>query len=60
MRRILVVVKLFSMLEVRATDLLQKNQISAHAAYRIAQLRQNELAIEKGKPFVDIDREHTQ
>ena len=38
--------------------LLQEHHIGADGANRFAQLMQDELAVEEGEPFVDVDRQH--
>ena len=58
MRLVRVVLELFAMLEMASGDLLQKHHVSAHGAHRIAQLGQDELAVEKGEALVDVDRQH--
>ena len=46
------------MLQMSAMYFLQKHQIGAGAAYRFAQLGQDEAPIEEGKTFVHVDRQH--
>ena len=43
---------------VAACDLLQKHHVSTHATHRLAQFGQDEFAVKKREPLVDIDREH--
>ncbi|MNL01229.1 hypothetical protein D3C87_1216930 [compost metagenome] len=43
-----------------ADDFLQKHQVRRGAAYRFAQLRQDESAVERGESLVSIDGQHTQ
>lgn len=46
------------MVFVGAVDFLQKHHVGGNAAYRFAQLRQDEAPVERGKTFVGVDRQH--
>ncbi|MOA63908.1 hypothetical protein D3C78_1897970 [compost metagenome] len=48
------------MLLMAAVDLLQKHQVGACRADRLAQLRQDEAAVEQGKALVHVEGQHRQ
>jgi hypothetical protein len=55
-RRLGPVLDLLAVLVVRAQHLLHEHHVGAHLAHGIAQLRQDELAVEGGEALVDVDR----
>ena len=58
MRGFWIVVKLFRVFGIRASDLLQKHHVCPDFTYCIPKLGQDELAVKKRKSLVNIDSQY--
>ena len=58
MRRLRVILEFIPVRGVRAADFLQKDHICAHKPHGVAQLVQDEFAVEKSKTLVDVHGHH--